>query len=75
MTVKSKAKDDAHEGESQAIGEPASAEETSVCGAPHFLPVLAHLTCTEPAPDADLPPGSPGHEHRHQDGDAIYTWQ
>lgn len=75
MTTKSKAKDGEGQDESQAIEEPASVEEVPACGAPHFLPMLAHLTCTEPAPDPDLPPGSPGHEHRHQDGDALYTWR
>lgn len=56
--------------------EPAKAEEKApLCGAPHFLPMLAHVTCTEPAADPDLPPGTPEHEHRHQDGDAIYLWR
>lgn len=74
MTVKSKTKDDEHETESETTEETASTEETRVCDAPHFLPMLTHLACTEPAPDPDRPPGAPGHQHRHQDGDAIYTW-
>ena len=71
MTTKAKAKD-----EGETAEEPAKAEETPLCGKPHFLPTLAHLnlTCTEPAPDPDRPPGTPDHQHRHQDGDAIYTW-
>ncbi|MGW0626439.1 hypothetical protein [Streptomyces sp. NPDC002758] len=71
MTTKAKA-----QAETEPTEEPAKAKEaTPLCGAPHFLPMLAHLTCTEPAPDPDRPPGTPEHEHRHQDGDAIYTWQ
>ncbi|MFJ4932323.1 hypothetical protein ACIP8U_00430 [Streptomyces pseudovenezuelae] len=62
----------------EATVEPASDEEPKAevprCGAPHFLPALAHITCQRDAPDPDLPPGSPEHEHRHQDGDAIYVW-
>lgn len=71
MTTKPKAKaDDA------GADEPAKVtEEAPRCGAPHFLPMLAHVTCTRPAPDPDLPPGTPEHEHRHQDGDALYTWR
>jgi hypothetical protein len=69
MTTKSKATTD-----SEAAGEPAKVEETPLCGVPHFLPALAHVTCTGPAPDPDRLPGTPEHEHRHQDGDAIYTW-
>jgi hypothetical protein len=69
MTTKPKAKAD------EAAEEPAKVEEAKpLCGVPHFLPMLAHVTCTEPAPDPDLPPGTPEHEHRHQDGDAIYVW-
>jgi hypothetical protein len=71
MTTKAKAKGDAEGAEAPAKVE----EEAPLCGAPHFLPALAHLSCTEPAPDPDLPPGTPEHEHRHQDGDAIYTWR
>lgn len=73
MTTKPKAKAD-----EAGADEPAKVEadaEAPKCGVPHFLPTLAHLTCTEPAPDPDLPPGTPEHEHRHQDGDAIYTWR
>jgi hypothetical protein len=70
MTTKAKAKD---EGE-MAEG-PAKAEEAPPCGVPHFLPVLAHITCTGPAPDPDRPPGTPDHQHRHQDGDALYEWE
>lgn len=72
-TAKDKAKP---EGEAvEAAAEPATVEERPRCGKPHHLPALAeHVTCTEPAPDPDLPPGTPEHEHRHQDGDAIYVW-
>jgi hypothetical protein len=71
MTTKPKAKTDG-----EGADEPAKVEEEAPrCGAPHFLPALAHLACAEPAPDPDLPPGTPEHEHRHQDGDAIYTWR
>jgi hypothetical protein len=69
MTTKGKATTD-----SETADEPAKAKERPLCGAPHFLPTLAHLTCAQPAADPDLPPGTPEHEHRHQDGDAIYTW-
>jgi hypothetical protein len=69
MTTKGKATTD-----SETAGEQAKAEEKPSCGVPHFLPTLAHVTCTEPAPDPDRPPGTPDHQHRHQDGDAIYTW-
>jgi hypothetical protein len=74
MTTKSKAKADDESAEATA-DEAAKVEEVSLCGAPHFLPALAHVTCTLPAADPDLPPGTPGHEHRHQDGDALYTWR
>jgi len=69
MTTKAKEK-----GEGEAAAEPVKAEETPLCGAPHFLPMLAHVTCTEPAADPDRAPGTPDHQHRHQDEDAIYTW-
>jgi len=74
MTTKAKAKSD--EDSAEAADEQARAEDKApLCGTPHFLPMLAHLTCTEPAPDPDRPPGTPEHEHRHQDGDAIYVWR
>ena len=69
MTTKGKATTD-----SETAGEPAKAEAKPLCGAPHFLPALANVTCTEPAQDPDRVPGAPDHQHRHQDGDAIYTW-
>jgi hypothetical protein len=72
MTTKPKAKvDDETPDETQ----PAEAEQAPPCGRPHHLPVLAHITCTEPAPDPDRPPGTPDHEHRYQDGDALYLWR
>jgi hypothetical protein len=53
--------------------EPA-AVEVPLCGAPHFLPVLAgHVACQLDA--QDLEPGEAGHEHRRQDGDELYTWR
>lgn len=74
MTMKAKAKTD--EDTAEVAEEQTRAEEAKpLCGTPHFLPMLAHLTCTEPAPDPDRPPGSPEHEHRHEDGDAIYLWR
>lgn len=75
MTAKTKGTSN-EEASTEAATLEAKAEEVAPsCGAPHFLPALAHLTCMEPAPDPDLPPGTPGHEHRYQDGDAIYTWR
>ncbi|MFJ9012334.1 hypothetical protein [Streptomyces canus] len=73
-TAKDKSKP---EGEAvEAAAEPATVEEKPPCGKPHHLPALAqHITCTEPAPDPDLAPGTPEHEHRHQDGDALYVWR
>jgi hypothetical protein len=73
-TAKDKTKPEG--GPVEATAEPATVEEQPLCGKPHHLPALAgHITCTEPAPDLDLPPGSPEHEHRHQDGDALYVWR
>jgi hypothetical protein len=69
MTTKPKAKADEEPEE-----EPAKVEAVPACGKVHFLPALAHVTCTEPAPDPDRPPGTPEHEHRHEDGDLIYVW-
>ena len=65
-----------------AVGRPADeaaapepkAEQAPACGAPHQLPALAHVTCQLPAEDPDREPGMPGHEHRHEDGDAVYMW-
>jgi hypothetical protein len=72
MTTKAKAQ------ASEQAAEPATVEETKTetrCGAPHHLPVLAgHVTCQLPAQDPDREPGSPDHEHRHEDGDTIYVW-
>jgi hypothetical protein len=78
MTTKAKTEaDDETAAEKAAEARPAKADEARpACGAPHCLPVLAgQVTCTEPPDDPDLPPGRLGHEHRHQDGDALYTWQ
>ncbi|MFJ9628083.1 hypothetical protein ACIRU8_10365 [Streptomyces sp. NPDC101175] len=75
MTARTKTKADGEAPEAAEETQPAEAEPPALCGKPHYLPVLAHLTCTEPAADPDLPPGTPEHEHRHQDGDALYTWQ
>lgn len=74
MTTKPKAKADEDSSEA-ATEESAKVEEAPACGAPHFLPMLAHVTCQLPAADPDLPPGTPEHEHRHQDGDAVYVWR
>ncbi|WP_369167790.1 hypothetical protein AB5J49_07955 [Streptomyces sp. R28] len=74
MTTKAKSKAD--EEQAEATEEPTKVEEEApLCGAPHYLPMLAHVTCTEPAADPDLPPGTPEHEHRHEDGDAVYVWR
>ncbi|MFE9432863.1 hypothetical protein [Streptomyces sp. NPDC006640] len=70
MTMKDRTKD-----EGEAVEAPPKVEEGPRCGAPHFLPALAgHIHCTEPAQDPDRAPGTPDHQHRHQDGDAIYLW-
>ena len=69
MTTKPKAKAD-----EDTIEQATPVEEVPLCGAPHFLPMLAHVTCTQPAVDPDLPPGTPDHEHRWQDGDLVYVW-
>jgi hypothetical protein len=75
VTARSKAKDDGEAPEATSEAQQAGAEEAPKCGVPHFLPTLAHLTCTEPAPDPDRPPGTPDHQHRYQDGDALYVWR
>lgn len=68
MTTKPKAQD------AEAQTEQPAKAQTPTCGAPHYLPLLAHVTCQLDA-EPDLKPGDPGHEHRHQDGDALYLWQ
>lgn len=70
MTTKDRAKS-----ESETAEQPAKVEETPRCGAPHYLPALADVVaCSEPAQDPDRAPGTPDHQHRHQDGDLIYVW-
>ena len=69
MTAKSKATAD-----DDTADEPVKVDERRLCGAPHYLPVLAHVTCLLPAQDPDCAPGAPDHEHRHEDGDTIYVW-
>ena len=60
-------------GEAQPEQQPEA--DAPLCGKPHHLPMLAgHVTCQRPAEDPDREPGTPEHEHRHEDGDAIYTW-
>jgi hypothetical protein len=57
----------------QAVQPEPTAVEVPLCGAPHALPLLAgHVTCQLDA--QYLEPGEAGHEHRYQDGDALYTW-
>jgi len=73
MTTKAKAQADSDTAET--ADEPVTVEEAPLCGAPHFLPALAHITCTLSAADPNLPPGAPEHEHRHLDGDALYVWR
>lgn len=73
MTMKDKAKAD-DEPAAEPVGESVATRNEAQCGEPHYLPVLAHVACTEPAPDPDRPPGTPDHQHRYQDGDAIYVW-
>ncbi|MEU1497003.1 hypothetical protein [Streptomyces sp. NPDC005732] len=75
MSTRAKAKPDDETPETPSE-QPAEAEqqEQQLCGKPHFLPALTHVTCTQPAPDPDLPPGTPDHQHQHQDGDALYIW-
>jgi hypothetical protein len=76
VTTKAKARDDEQQAEqTEREGQTAAEAQETVCGRPHFLPALAHVTCTGPAPDPDLPPGAPEHEHRHQDGEALYLWR
>ncbi|MFF1547143.1 hypothetical protein [Streptomyces sp. NPDC058291] len=62
----------------EATVEPATVEgaESPVpkCGAPHFLPALAHVRCQRDAQDPDRAPGASDHQHRHQDGDTLYQW-
>ena len=62
----------------EATAEPTTAEELKAavpeCGTPHFLPALAHIRCQRDAQDPDREPGSPDHQHRHQDGDTLYQW-
>lgn len=70
MTTKDRAK-----GEVETAEAPVKVEEAPRCGAPHYLPALAdHVSCSEPAQDPDRAPGTPDHQHRHQDGDLIYVW-
>jgi hypothetical protein len=81
MTTKAKpepAVDEQAEVEQAVQPEPKVDEQTVVegplCGAPHALPLLAgRVTCQLDA--QDLEPGDAGHEHRYQDGDALYTWR
>lgn len=73
MTTKPKAKAD--EDSTEAEQEQVSVEEMPRCGAPHYLPALAErIACTLPAQDPDRAPGTPDHEHRHEDGETIYVW-
>jgi hypothetical protein len=81
MTTKPKPEpktEDQAEGELAAQPEPKADGQAVIegprCGAPHFLPALAgHVTCQLGA--QELEPGEAGHEHRHQDGDALYVWR
>ena len=72
MTTKAKAQAE------EPAAEPASTDEATTeaprCGVPHHLPLLAHITCQLDAPDPDREPGTPDHQHKHVDGDAIYVW-
>ncbi|MEH0445438.1 hypothetical protein QA811_17700 [Streptomyces sp. B21-102] len=57
--------------------EPTAAEEPKAvpeCGAPHYLPALAHIRCQRDEQDPDRAPGTPDHQHRHQIGDTLYQW-
>jgi hypothetical protein len=72
VTTKSRAKQ-GDEPDIQTVEEPA-AEPLPLCGKPHHLPQLAlTITCAKPA--EELEPGEPEHEHRHEDGDAVYVWR
>jgi hypothetical protein len=75
MTTKAKAKADDEAPEAVSEEQSAEAEQAPLCRKPHYLPVLAYVTCQKPAPDPDRPPGTPEHEHRHEDGDALYIWR
>jgi hypothetical protein len=76
MTTKPKAADEApvKETAEPAVEQP-KASEAPPCGKPHHLPMLAgHVACQLDALDPDREPGSPEHEHRHEDGDTLYVW-
>jgi hypothetical protein len=71
----SRAKAKADDESTEVTSEPQPTEvKQQLCGKPHFLPALTHVTCTQLAPDPDLPPGTPDHQHQHLDGDALYIW-
>jgi len=83
MTSRTKASEPKPEAGGQAEAETTSPEpaesqpevEAPVCGKPHHLPMLAgHVACQLPPEGPDREPGAPEHEHRHEDGDAIYVW-
>jgi hypothetical protein len=78
MTTRKAKPDDeapADETAEQPAAEPTQVEQMPACGKPHHLPRLAEegIACQLPAEELDL--GQPEHEHRHQDGDAIYLWR
>ncbi|MEU9436588.1 hypothetical protein [Streptomyces sp. NPDC048252] len=62
----------------EATAEPVAVEEVREevpeCGVPHYLPALTHIRCQRDQQDPDRAPGTPDHQHRHQDGDALYQW-
>lgn len=69
-----KPKADAVEATAQPTVDEEPKTEVRLCGAPHFLPALAHIRCLRDEQDPDRAPGTPEHQHRHQDGDTLYQW-
>lgn len=75
MTTRTKAQPGEDEAPATDTAEQQAEVQAPLCGKPHHLPLLAHVTCQLPAPDPDRAPGTPEHQHRHQDGDTLYVWE
>ncbi|MFD7609704.1 hypothetical protein [Streptomyces sp. NPDC059828] len=73
MSSRTKAQTVDDQGSAEEQAERPVEDEATRCGAPHQLPLLAHVTCQLDA--EELEPGAAGHEHRHEDGDTVYTWR
>lgn len=82
MTTRGKAKDQDVETESGSTGAQdtaAPAAETEwapdLCGAPHTLPLLSHVTCQRTAGHADEQPQAPDQvKHLARVAGALYVW-